>query len=185
MSNGTVSLVSPEVAPSRTLGQRLRAAYNHWVSRSLMVGAAATALDILILLICVKGFGTANPVGAMVGVIFGSTFTFFANRHFAFRDHKPQLAPQAMKFVLTTFAAMLVHAYLVYLLADRMTVPVVVAKMIADIAVFSVGQLLVLRYIVFPKGKLAPAPVTQLVMEDAQAGAVVVDEQAPRLQQRA
>lgn len=172
----------------RTLSQKLRWAYDHWVSRSLMVGAAATALDIAILLICVKVFGTSNPVGAMVGVVFGSTFTFFANRHFAFRDHKPQLAPQALKFVVTTFAAMLVHAYLVHVLADRMGVPVVIAKMIADVAVFTVGQLLVLRYIVFPKLKPAAEPPNEpvrLFMEEAQAGAVVVDEQSRPAQQRA
>jgi hypothetical protein len=29
--------------------------------------------------------------------------------------------------------------------------PVVIAKLIADVAVFSVGQLLILRYLVFPR----------------------------------
>lgn len=184
MSNGTVRLVTPvEAAPPRTLTQKLRGAYDHWVSRSLMVGAAATALDIAILLVCVKAFATSNPVGAMVGVVFGSTFTFFANRHFAFRDHNPQVAPQALKFVVTTFAAMLIHAYLVHVLADRMTVPVVVAKMIADVAVFTVGQLLVLRYIVFPKARAA-APAAEL-MDRTELATVAVEEQARPIQQRA
>lgn len=149
----------------RTLKEKFRWAHQHWVSRSLMVGAAATALDILILLVCVKGFGAPNPVGAMVGVLFGSTFTFFANRHFAFRDHKPNLAPQAVKFVSVTAVSMLIHAYLVHLLADNWGVPVVLAKMAADILVFSVGQLLMLRYIVFPKWKPKDVPASEPVRQ--------------------
>ncbi|MFL5321651.1 MAG: GtrA family protein [Myxococcaceae bacterium] len=134
-----------------------------------MVGAAATLLDIVILLICVKLFGTSNRIGAMVGVFFGSTFTFFANRHFAFRDHKPAMAPQALKFVTVTAVSMLIHGQLVHVLSDNFGVPVVLSKMAADVAVFSVGQLLVLRYIVFPKWKPkdvpASEPVRQLVEE--------------------
>ena len=181
----SVRLVSEAQSPkARTWAEKLKFAYDHWVSRSLMVGAAATALDILILLICVKLFAMANPVGAMVGVVFGSTFTFFANRHFAFRDHKPQLAPQAMKFVLTTFAAMLVHAYLVHLLADRLGLNVVLSKMVADVAVFTVGQLFVLRYIVFPKLKTKD-PQPQAVVAILPVAAAVAEEPAHRVQQRA
>jgi putative flippase GtrA len=117
------------------------------------VGAAATLLDIAVLLVCVKGFRLPNPLGAMVGVLFGSTFTFFANRHFAFRDHNPSLAPQAAKFAVTTIAVMLAHAQIVYVFADRLDVPVVLAKLCADVIVFTVGHMLLLRYFVFPKRK--------------------------------
>ncbi|HEX4622679.1 MAG TPA: GtrA family protein [Myxococcaceae bacterium] len=92
----------------------------------------------------------------MIGVTFGSAFTFFANRHFAFRDHHPDLAPQAMKFILSTCVAIVIHASLIYLLADRLRIPVVIAKFMADIIVFSVGQLLVLRYFVFPRAASGP-----------------------------
>ncbi len=125
-------------------------AYDSWATRSLAVGAIATAIDILILLVCVRRLGLSNPEGAMCGVAVGATFAFFANRHFAFRDHTPQLAPQAAKFIASTGVAMLIHAAFVWFLADRLGTPVVIAKLIADVAVFSVGQLLVLRYLVFP-----------------------------------
>jgi putative flippase GtrA len=128
-------------------------AWHSWATRALVVGAIATMLDIVVLLVCVKGFELPNPVGAMVGVLFGSAFTFFANRHFAFRDHNPSLAPQAAKFALATAGGMLAHAQVVYILADRLDVPVVLAKLGADLIVFSVGQVLLLRYFVFPKKK--------------------------------
>jgi putative flippase GtrA len=119
----------------------------------LAVGAAATLLDICILLICVKVFHLLTWFAAMTGVFFGSTFTFFMNRHFAFRDHNPKLAPQALKFVVATGICMVIHGGLVSFLRDRQGVPVVLAKLIADICVFSIGQLLVLRYLVFPKAR--------------------------------
>ncbi len=128
-------------------------AWRSWATRSLAVGAAATALDVVILLSAVKYFGLPNPVGAAIGVAFGTTFTFFANRHFAFRDRRPELAPQAIKYVVTTLPAMAVHAALVGLLADRFGVPVVISKFIADVLVFLVGNLLILRYVVFPRSK--------------------------------
>lgn len=127
--------------------------WHSWATRSLGVGAVATALDVVILLIVVKSFGLPNPVGAAVGVTFGTIFTFFANKHFAFRDRRPELAPQALKYVATWLPAMAIHATLVGLLADRVHVPVVISKLIADVLVFAVGNLLILRYIVFPRDK--------------------------------
>jgi putative flippase GtrA len=128
-------------------------AWQSWATRSLAVGGVATLLDIAILLGVIRLFQLPNPVGAAIGVTVGSTFTFFANRHFAFRDRHPELAPQAVKFVLTTVPAMAVHAGLVGLLADRFGVPVVISKLVADVLVFAIGNLLILRYVVFPRQK--------------------------------
>lgn len=127
-----------------------RWAYRSWATRSLAVGAVATLLDLLVLLFLVKVFRFPNPLAAMVGVAFGATLTFVANRHYAFRDHAPELAPQVVKFASATAVGMCAHGACVFLLADRWGVPVVIAKLLADIIVFSVGQLLLLRYVVFP-----------------------------------
>ncbi len=131
---------------------------NSWAVRSTAVGGVATVLDVAVLLVCVKLFHTSNPVGAGIGVFVGAVFTFFANRHFAFRDHHPELGPQALKFAITTGFAIALHMSLVHVMADLWHVPVVLAKLAADLLVFSVGQLLLLRYVVFPKKKPAPDP---------------------------
>jgi putative flippase GtrA len=135
-----------------------RRAYDSWATRSLAVGAIATALDVLVLLFCVLRLRWSNPEGAAAGVAVGAAFTFFANRHFAFRDHHPQLVPQAVKFIAATGMAMVVHAGFVWCLADRLGIPVVIAKLVADVAVFSVGQLLILRYVVFPRRGVGVGP---------------------------
>jgi putative flippase GtrA len=81
----------------------------------------------------------------------GSTLAFVLNRAFAFRDKSSPVGPQAFRFALTTLGAMAIHAPLVGILVDRLDVDLIVAKLIADVLVFSVGQLLLLRFLVFRK----------------------------------
>ena len=122
-----------------------------WAARSLQVGALATVVDICVLLVCKKVLKLPTPVGAAAGVAIGSTIAFFLNRSFAFRAQGTPVTGQAVKFIISTLIAMSIHAPLVGILADWLDVPVVVAKLIADVLVFSIGQLLVLRFLVFRK----------------------------------
>lgn len=145
-----------EVGLIRTneLWQRAR---DSWISRSLLVGAGATAIDVAVLLLMVRLLRATTPVAAMTGVLVGGTFAFLANRRFAFRATELPLLPQAIRYAVATGAAMLVHAALVTFLADRVGISVVLAKLAADLLVFSVGQLLVLRFFVFVRGGVAEA----------------------------
>ncbi len=146
-------------------------AWSSWATRSLAIGGIATAIDVAVLLFCVNVLGTSNSIGAMAGVVPGATFTFFANRHFAFRDHDAKAAPQALKFFAATSISMLLHGLLVGVLADRLRVPVVLAKFASDLLIFSVGQLFVLRYLVFPKAKSA-TPAVDVATDPAAASDV-------------
>jgi len=128
-------------------------AWHSWATRSLTIGALATVLDITIGLFCLHWLGQSTRVGAMSGVAVGAAFTFFANRHFAFKEHNPKLAKPALKFLLATGVAMAVHGQFVVFMRDGVGIPFVLAKVVADLAVFSVGQLFVLRYLVFPRAK--------------------------------
>jgi putative flippase GtrA len=132
----------------RALVQRL---LRSWAARSLQVGALATVVDICVLLTCVRLLKLPTPVGAAVGVAIGSTLAFFLNRSFAFRAQGTPVTGQAVRFIISTLIAMSIHAPLVGILADRFDVPVVVAKLAADVLVFSIGQLLALRFLVFRK----------------------------------
>ena len=122
-----------------------------WAARSLQVGALATLVDIIVLLVCKRVLKLPTPIAAAAGVAIGSTIAFFLNRSFAFRAQGTPVVGQAVRFILTTLVAMSIHASLVGVLADRFDVDVVVAKLIADVLVFSIGQLLVLRFLVFRK----------------------------------
>jgi putative flippase GtrA len=131
-----------------------------WAARSLQVGALATVVDVCVLLFCKKVLKLPTPAGAAIGVAVGSTIAFFLNRSFAFRAQGTPVAGQAVKFIISTLIAMSIHAPLVGILADWLDVPVVVAKLIADVLVFSIGQLLALRFLVFRKahGSGQPPP---------------------------
>lgn len=124
-----------------------------WAPRSLAVGAVATVVDVCVLLVCVRLLGFPNPLAAAAGVAVGSTVAFFGNRTFAFLDCEPEMAPQVTRFVITTGVGMVAHASLVHVLADMFAVPVVLAKLISDLAVFGVGMLFLLRYVVFPRAE--------------------------------
>ena len=56
-------------------------------------------MDIALGLVCARGVSGLTRTGAMLGVAVGATFTFFANRSFAFKDHDPKLAAPALKFL--------------------------------------------------------------------------------------
>jgi putative flippase GtrA len=132
----------------RALVQRLM---KSWAARSLQVGALATVLDVCVLLFCKKVLKLPTPVGAAIGVAIGSTLAFFLNRAWAFRARGTPVTGQAVKFIISTLIAMSIHAPLVGILADWLDVPVVVAKLAADVLVFSIGQLLAMRFLIFRK----------------------------------
>src|SRR5437773_10217004 len=126
---------------AQTMKALAKKLWRSWATRSLAIGGIATVLDILVGTTCLSLLAVPTRFAAMCGVVVGATFTFFANRYFAFKEHNPKLTKPALKFVLATSASMLIHGQLVVLLRDHAGVPFVVAKMIADIGVFSVGQL--------------------------------------------
>ena len=132
----------------RALVQKVMAS---WAARSLQVGALATVLDVCVLLVCKKVLNLPTPVGAAIGVAIGSTLAFFLNRAWAFRARGTPVTGQAVKYIISTLIAMSIHAPLVGILADWLDVPVVVAKLAADVLVFSIGQLLAMRFLIFRK----------------------------------
>ena len=136
----------------RALVQRVM---RSWAARSLQVGALATVLDVCVLLVCKKVLKLPTPVGAAIGVAIGSTLAFFLNRSFAFRAQGTPVTGQAVKFIISTLIAMSIHAPLVGILADWLDIQVVLAKLIADVLVFSIGQLLAMRFLIFRKSMKA------------------------------
>lgn len=133
-----------------TMGQRGRGSLRSWAVPSLMVGAVATLVDVGVLLAAIRWLEASSAEGAMLGVAVGSTVAFVGNRRFAFRSSATAWMPEALRFVAGTTAGMLVHAALVRTLADGAGVPVVLAKLVSDVCVFTFGQLLLLRFFVFP-----------------------------------
>jgi putative flippase GtrA len=149
-------------APAERRVGLLTRLWKSWATRSLVAGGIATVVDILVGLGVLAVFDSFNEhlpphravsIAAMVGVAVGTMVAFVVNRFFAFKEKNPKVAGPALKFLLATAVAMVIHGQLVAFLKVQYAVPFPIAKMGADLAVFSVGQLLVLRFLVFPKKK--------------------------------
>jgi putative flippase GtrA len=132
-------------------GRTLMTAVKHWAGMSTLFGSLSTVFDLGLVIFLVQGFHFNAVVAAPLGVFFGSAVNFTLNRLFAFRDSRGHLFFQAMRFFAGTVVAATVHAGVVYVLTDRWHVYYVISKFVADILVFTVGNLLLYRYLVFPK----------------------------------
>jgi putative flippase GtrA len=130
--------------------------WKFWASRTLMIGAVSTALDLstggLVLWL-----GGTTRMAAMAGTTVGSTFSYFANRHFAFKDHEEPVAKSGLKYFVMQAVLGTLHGQAVVLLRDTFGLNYVVAKMSADMMVITGPQMFLMRYFIFPKRPLAPA----------------------------
>lgn len=128
-----------------------------WAFRSLAVGAVSVALDVSLGL-TVLAAGGPTRLAAMCGTTVGSTWTYFANRHFAFKDHQEPVARSGLKFVLVQAVLNTAHGQVVVWLRDGFGVPYVAAKLMADVLVVTFPQLWLMRNVVFPKQKAQAQP---------------------------
>lgn len=134
----------------------LERAWKFWASRTLMIGAVSTTLDL-----CTGGLvlwlGGPTRAAAMAGTTVGSTFSYFANRYFAFRDHEEPVARSGIKYALMQTVLGIAHGQVTVLLRDHAGIPYVASKMMADLMVVTGPQMFLMRYFIFPKRKPAPA----------------------------
>ena len=139
------------------LKQLLQKIIRSWATRSLAVGAVATAVDVAIGSFLVFVLELPTALSAMIALVFGSTLNFLGQRRFAFNENK--VATPAARWALMTGGQMLVHGQLVHVFRDWWGVPYPLAKMGGDMLVFGLLQLVLLRLFVFPKRAPEPEPV--------------------------
>jgi putative flippase GtrA len=142
-------LVLEHDTPQRTDGL-------HWIWRSLLASCVGTAVDYALLTTATMVFGVRTVLAAALGTSTGATINFLINRRFAFRTHTTPIGPQAVRYVVAIGLLLCVHALCVAALRDRAGVPLLVAKVGCDLLFLVAGQLLVLRYVVFPPRPAAP-----------------------------
>ncbi len=159
----------------RRLKELLLKASRGWATRSLAVGAVATAVDVSIGSLLVFVFDWPTALSAMAALAVGSTLNFLGQRRFAFDEHK--VAMPAAKWVAMTAVQTLIHGQLVHVFRDWWGVPYPLAKMGSDIVVFGVLQLVLLRYVVFPKKK--PEPEAALNASPSESAPAPAVEPAP------
>jgi putative flippase GtrA len=106
----------------------LKRVWGSWATRSLAVGAVATALDLAVGTSLLTIAGVSTVVAARVGVAIGSTFTFAANRYFAFKEHNPNVTTRSLLFIVSMGVAVsMASAYFAGFVPPWLTVKWLVA----------------------------------------------------------
>jgi len=129
-----------------------------WISISLVASFIATFFDLAVVIALVQWRHFNPAAAAPIGVTFGSTVNFGINKIFSFKDSVGHLHYQYMRFLLGTAVAAAIHAGFVYVFTNLLGIHYVISKIAADILVFTVGNLVLLRFVVFPKNLPAECP---------------------------
>jgi putative flippase GtrA len=98
-------------------------------------GVCATAVDCGALMLQVR-HGTPVPVAAFISAALGACVGFTVNKYFAFRDRSAITASQLGRFGIVAVATALLMAFAMELVAVKMHVPTLVAKLICSALVF-------------------------------------------------
>lgn len=152
---------------------RLQRFWKSWATRSLIIGAVGAGIDIIITNLLVLHLDFSWRWGAMTGLIVGASVNFLLNRYIAFREHAAFVSP-LVRFAVMTAVQSLIHGQVVVMIGALMrdvvwplhrwgieataleSMKLTFAKMVADVLVFTVLQLVILRYVIFPRKKAEP-----------------------------
>lgn len=111
-------------------------------------GALGTALDVTTLVLLVH-CGVAIPAAAFAGATIGAVAVFVLNKYVAFRDRTPVTAHQLARFGIVAVATALLMAFAMKLVAVKLGVPVVPAKLLCAATIFILWTYPAQRRLVF------------------------------------
>ena len=111
-------------------------------------GAVATAVDVSVLVLMVQT-GTAIAAAAFCGATAGAVMNFALNKYIAFRDRSPITSHQLARFGIVAVATATLMALAMHVVAVKLGVPYLVAKLICAVVVFAAWTYPAQRRLVF------------------------------------
>jgi putative flippase GtrA len=111
-------------------------------------GAVGSVLDVATLVLLVE-HGARVPVAAFCGAALGAVVNFTLNKYLAFRDHSRISRRQLARFGLVAVATAILMALAMQLVAVKLGVPYLLAKLICAAVVFAVWTYPAQRRLVF------------------------------------
>jgi putative flippase GtrA len=115
-----------------------------------MSGAVGSVLDVATLVLLVE-HGTRVPVAAFCGAAAGAVVNFALNKYIAFRDHSRINRRQLARFGLVAVATAVMMALAMQLVAVKLGVPYLLAKLLCAAVVFAVWTYPAQRRLVFQR----------------------------------
>lgn len=113
-------------------------------------GVAATALDVGVLVLLVAHH-LAIPLAAFIAALAGAAVNFLVNKYIAFRDRSPINLAQLLRFNVVVVVAALLMAAAMKIVAVRLGIPVVIAKLVCAAIVFATWTYPTQRRFVFAR----------------------------------
>jgi putative flippase GtrA len=113
-----------------------------------MGGAVGSVLDVATLVLLVE-HGTRVPVAAFCGAAAGAVVNFALNKYIAFRDRSRISGRQLARFGLVAVATATLMALAMQLVAVKLGVPYLLAKLLCAAVVFAVWTYPAQRRLVF------------------------------------
>jgi len=111
-------------------------------------GAVGTAVDVSVLVLMVQ-HGIAIAASAFSGAAAGAAMNFALNKYVAFRDRSPITGRQVARFGIVAVATATLMALAMQLVAVKLGVPYLLAKLICAAVVFAAWTYPAQRRIVF------------------------------------
>jgi putative flippase GtrA len=111
-------------------------------------GAVGSLLDVAVLVLLVE-HGAPVAGAAFCGAVAGAVTNFALNKYLAFRDRSPINGRQLARFGLVAVAAATLMAIAMQLVAVRLGVPYLIAKLVCAAVVFAVWTYPAQRRLVF------------------------------------
>ena len=117
-------------------------------------GAVGTGLDLGCLVLLVKQ-GVSVPVATFIAALAGAATNFVINKYVAFRDPSPIKLRQLARFGFVAVAAALLMSVAMKIVAVKLGVPVVIAKLACAAVVFAIWTYPAQRRLVFARTVVA------------------------------
>lgn len=111
-------------------------------------GAVGTAVDVSVLVLLVQ-HGVAIAPAAFSGAVAGAAMNFAMNKYVAFRDRSPISSRQVVRFGIVAVAAATLMALAMHLVAVKLGVPYLLAKLLCAAVVFAAWTYPAQRRLVF------------------------------------
>ena len=120
-------------------------------------GGIATAADVATLVLQVE-HGTPVALAAFIACTVGAVVCFTLNKYIAFKDRSPVSAHQLARFGVVAVGAALMMALAMEVIAVKLGVPYLIAKLISSVAVFLAWTYPAQRRLVFSHAVLRSSP---------------------------
>jgi putative flippase GtrA len=117
-------------------------------------GVVATGFDLAVLVFLI-GHHVPVPTATFIAALTGAAANFVLNKYVAFRDRSPINLRQLARFQLVSIVTALLMAAAMKLVAVRLGVPVLVAKLGCAAVLFALWSYPAQRRLVFTRGAAA------------------------------